>query len=530
MNNTDEGSSAAVIEESLADEIKNRLKVSAERESNTPKKEEQGGTVAKNDEQSQEQKLCFFKFYNFNRRSNKEEFHDKFFAYYINVLLEYGYGKIKTMLESYESPNGDIENRFIYTQRHMGITSLFRALKKVWIGECDAKGGYKEYKDKKYQCLLVSFAPHNKSGDNKLLWFINRNVTEENRNYSSDLKKTTNGAFSESRIIETIKKKIKSLYLGSIFAKKLILLDDLDRYFCEIGKKKEMDWNFLFLYRKCWLKAILELNAEYQGTCAIVAGLLTKLMEYAEKEQEQEVYMLFGHRRHLLVWELPNSYNEIISKFGDACFCGCPRSDDIDFYKCQSSDKCIFSLGEEYYNTDTITLEMTKHIKTDILQGIYVACNGNPWWLIVPLTHVMEGSKSCQDIDAQLKIYYQNQLGERDRGALLDELLKNLPLYCDSKCNSKRLKIVAKSFQELVKNAAANKKTQLDLKDTTTSQSVRRHENLVVKRMFVESGLLTKTNLGNPDSDDFTVHPFVVYIYSDQKLFQKDRSIENGTK
>lgn len=508
-------------------------------------------------------KLCFLKFYNNLYIEEKEQWIDNLRNNMTGILLSNGFSRIKTMYEFLVEKSA--RWRIIYSHRHMGATMLLEAMKIVWTGEYR---GQKEYYNKisngKRECNLVSFS-NNKE---KLTIFLDDNLKKWSSKLPDDiLKKRSSKLPDESKVTcpceaigEAIIVEIKAEILKHVEVKYpnaiartpnekiLLLLDDFDVHLCKLYKEDNETYNSykIWFYRKCWIKAVLSLNTECTYL-AISLVLLTNLKEYkvySYKEDEQKWLQNpgFGYLGRDIsydesVFDLYDAYKSIINSFKDACFFKCKPNDIKEMYECSylgTEENCKFALSQAYWHDKSmpdgeIDSDKVKHIEERVLLNRYSKVNNNPWWLIVPLTHVFSNNIDClyEDADAHLKAYYKGiediYLGSRRSGSILDGFFATLPLYCQLDCSFDGLLNAQEDFSKIILARLNEGHKDVELKRPSTDGHLEKKENIIIKMMLKDSGLVQKKKKGAPDDDWFWLHPFVCYVYSDnEKYFEKE--------
>ena len=361
----------------------------------------------------------------------------------------------------------------------------------------------------------------------------------------------------KAQILEYAKKTWGALFRSK--GKGLLLLDDFDVHLCELYKDNNEPYtpHQIWFYRKCWIEAVLELNSECKDI-AVVLVLLTNLMEY-KKGKDDDDFGHFGNTKinyKASVFDLYRAYRSIIQEFRDACFFKIKPSDDNYVnYKCKAENpgSCRFALSKNKYwpkyDGSNCTDEKRNHIRDNVLCNMHQKVNNNPWWVIVPLTHVMDCYSRClyDNADSYLKAYYkegkEDKIGKRTRGPILDEFFQTLPLYCQPGCEYKKLGDAVAAYREIIKSVLENVDQNRDSKGNVTVELVRpdtegtdsAHEeegehktpeipnNVMAKMMLEDSGLVIKVESGNKEDDRFYLHPFVCYVYStNEKYFEKE--------
>lgn len=485
-------------------------------------------------------KLCLLKFYNWDNKE-KIDFNDNF----TDALLEYGYQSINNLIENLNSTRPTYR-RLIYSHRHMGTTCLLKAIEKVWTGNYKGKREYYENGDVVVRaCKYVSLKGESEKtelGKNlpeELLAEKLKNLIEEDLNGLDNLTCNNPCAAIDNHYIDNIKRKLLEC-LEDISKsqpdsqyKKLLLLDDLDVFLCDKSKKLTKKW-LIWSYRKYCIKAILEINKE-ESDKAIIASIHTRLFEYRDDdEREGKTCRALGLEGDEL-WNLYNEYGTIIQNLGDACFFQCPTSGSKEDYKCELVETCTFQLDDTYFHTDVsfpeISDEKKRHIRDYVLKERYKECNHNPWWLIVPMTHIfpLGDSDSCTyNIDEKLKDYYKDKGEARPTGNIIDEFFSLLQLYVrvdvNNKCDivQKKYEEAAKAYKRIIRVALDKEKEEVILKRKKKRKKKRKPPvNSSIKMMLEDSGLIFRGEKYEPTLDNFEINGFVRYIYSDKKFFNK---------
>ena len=499
-------------------------------------------------------KLCFLKFYNNLYIEEKEQWIDNLRNNMTSILLFNGFDRIKLMYESLAKESA--RWRIIYSHRHMGATMLLEAIKIVWTGNYDGQKDYYNRTPRKDRlCKLVSF---NNSAD-ELVIFLDDNLKKWFAKLPNKPKDNCPCEAVEEAIIGEIKAEILKYVKAECDCaladmqkeKKLLLLDDFDVHLCQLYKSYSDTYNSykIWFYRKCWIKAVLSLNTE-RIDLAISLVLLTNLKEYkvhSYKEDEQKWVQNpgFGYLGRDIsydesVFDLYDAYNSIISSFKDACFFKCKPNDNKEMYECSylgTEENCKFALSQDYWHDKSmpdgkIDSDKVKHIEECVLLNRYSKVNNNPWWLIVPLTHLFSTSRSClyNDADTHLKNYYKGQndgcLGMRKSGNILDEFFATLPLYCQVDCSFDGLLSAQKDFSNIVLKRLMEGHNDVELKRPSTdghSEKSEKKANIMVKMMLEDSGLVVRISDEDAKNDKFNLHPFVCYVYSKtEKYFEKE--------
>ena len=129
--------------------------------------------------------------------------------------------------------------------------------------------------------------------------------------------------------------------------------------------------------------------------------------------------------------------------------------------------------------------------------------------------------------DAHLKAYYKGiediYLGSRRSGSILDGFFATLPLYCQLDCSFDGLLNAQKDFSKIILARLNEGHKDVELKRPSTDGHLEKKENIIIKMMLKDSGLVQKKKKGAPDDDWFWLHPFVCYVYSDnEKYFENE--------
>lgn len=500
--------------------------------------------------------LCFLKFYTCLNATKKQEWVDNFKNNMTDILLSKGFSRIKTMYELLNDPSE--HRRIIYSHRHMGATRLLQAIKIVWTGE-----GSDEYYNiipkQKRQCKLVSFSEI--EGRDELATFLDNNFQKWFGKLPTESKRNCPCEAIEEAIIGEIKtgilKYVKEEYgrepATEQNGKKLLLLDDFDVHLCQLYKSNSDTYKTykIWFYRKCWITAVLGLNKDCANDLAIILVLLTNLREYKvynyktenkKGESEHGFGYLGGEIEYNeSVFNLYEAYDSIKSRFSDACFFKCKPNDVIGMYECAYSGtgkNCKFALSEGYWHKESIPesdltkpeyINKSEHITTHVLGERHKKVNNNPWWIIVPLTHVVSTEKAClyKEADAHLKAYYKGTddkyLPLRKSGNILDEFFATISLYCQVDCSFDELLEAQRDFKNIILDRLSEEHNDVELKRPSTDGHSEKKENIMIKMMLEDSGLVQKKKEGDPHDDWFWLHPFVCYVYSDnEKYFEKE--------
>lgn len=520
-----------------------------------------------------EEMICFLKFYNYLNVKDKKAWKDDLKKNMSDVLLSVGCARIKHIIECLNRPPSDAlydskeqppeEWHIIYSHRHMGATSLLQAIKSVWMGEYEGEKSnyyYNGFFKKARPCKLVSFS---NDKQDLMVTFLDNDLKVWAEKLPEKFNDNCPCEAVEKVIVDGIKAQILKYAeesWGTLFksrGKGLLLLDDFDVHLCKLYK----DDNELYMphkiwfYRKCWIEAVLELNSERKDI-AVVLVLLTKLMEY-KKSDEDDDFGHFGNTKinyKASIFDLYGAYSSIIKEFKDACFFKIKPS-DVNYvnYECiaENPGSCRFALSKnEYWPKDdgsNCTDDKRDYIRDNVLCKRHRNVNYNPWWVIVPLTHVMDRYSGLlyDDADNHLKAYYKEggdgKIGKRTRGPILDEFFQTLPLYCQPGCEYKKLEAAVGAYKKIIGTALedvdqnrgddGNITVKLVRTDTERTDSVPAGEhrtpeipnNVMAKTMLNDSGLVIKVESGNKKDDRFYLHPFVCYVYStDEKYFEKE--------
>lgn len=503
-------------------------------------------------------KLCFLKFYNNLYIEEKEQWLDNFKNNMTDGLLSKGFDRIKKMCELLHDPRTSEMWRIIYSHRHMGATRLLEAIKTVWTGKYEgSKVYYNIIQKKERPCKLVSFS----NSEDRLVTFLDDNLNK----WFEKLPNESKGDCPCEAIGEAIIGEIKTGILryvkdelGSTFSdrlkeKKLLLLDDFDVHLCQLYKSNSDTYKTykIWFYRKCWITAVLGLNKECADDLAISLVLLTNLREYkvfnydADKREwkpEDGFSYLGGDIEYKeSVFNLYEAYDSIKSRFSDACFFKCKPNDVIDMYECaysRTGKNCKFALSEDYWHKDSVPefelekpeyTQKSKYIQENVLKNRHEKVNNNPWWIIVPLTHVFHDTSGCMydNADAHLKAYYKGiedgYLRRRRSGNILDGFFATLPFYCQLDCSFDGLLNAQKDFSNIILKRLMEGHNDVELKRPSTDGRSEKKENIMVKMMLEDSGLVIKKEKCNRNDDWFWLHPFVCYVYSnEEKYFEKE--------
>ena len=508
--------------------------------------------------------LCFLKFYNCLDTlgtNGKKQWLVSFKNNMTDILLSTGFDRIKKMCELLKGSSRMNEPpekwRIIYSHRHMGATRLLEAIKIVWTGEYKGQEQYyNQIQKKERPCKLVSFS----NSEDKLATFLDDNLKKWFAKLPNESKVNCPCEAIEEAIIGEIKTGILKYVneIGSTFAdrlkgKKLLLLDDFDVHLCQLYKSNSDTYKTykIWFYRKCWITAVLSLNKECVDDLAISLVLLTNLREYkvcnydAKNRKWEPQKSGFGYlggdiKYEESVFNLYEAYDSIKSAFNDACFFKC-KPDVIGMYKCsylRTGKNCKFALSEDYWHEDSVPAselkkpeytQKSKYIQENVLKNRYEKVNNNPWWIIVPLTHVFNDTSGClyDNADAHLKAYYKGTddkyLQRRKSGNILDGFFATISLYCQVDCSFDELLGAQKDFKDIILNRLREGYNDVELKRPSTDGHSEKKENIMVKMMLEDSGLVKKKEEGDSHDNWFWIHPFVCYVYSDnEKYFEKE--------
>ena len=503
--------------------------------------------------------LCFLKFYTCLDENKKKQWRDNFRENMSGILLSKGYQNLNLMF-SYLCKQS-VKWRIIYSHRHMGATSLLRAIETVWTGTYKGERNYysEDFQNKPRRCKLISF-DKNENMEDRIVKFLENNLkkwVEKLPNKPKDncpceaVEETIIGEI-QAEILKYVEDERGSALARTLNGETLLLLDDLDVHLCELYKSNNETYKSykIWFYRKCWINAILKINKEHSDI-AVVLVLLTKLREYKAEDDEENVFSYLGDNKKLeyseSIFDLYRAYNSIINSFKDACFFKCKPYYDINMYTCEGEDmnkKCRFALTEDYWHEDSVPenkIDSTKvkYIQDKVLNGRHKNVNNNPWWEIVPLTHVIDPVSAClyDDIDSHLKIYYREgtdiSLKDRAKGKILDEFFATLPLYCQVKCSFTELLKAKDEYKAIIIDRLTTdigdavvvvlKRGEEISTDSPTGRKPNKIENKMLKTMLEDSGLVVRINNECAKKDKFNLHPFVCYVYSDnEKYFEKE--------
>lgn len=507
---------------------------------------------------SSKKELCFLKFYNCLDENKKKQWRDNFRENMSGILLSEGY-QILNLMFPYLCKQS-VKWRIIYSHRHMGATSLLRAIETVWAGKYEGEKIYysEDFQNKLRCCKLISF-DKNENMEDRIVKFLENNLkkwVEKLPNKPKDncpceaVEETIIGEI-QAEILKYVEDERGSALARTLNGKTLLLLDDLDVHLCELYKSNNETYKSykIWFYRKCWINAILKINKEHSDI-AVVLVLLTKLREYKAEDDEENVFSYLGDNKKLeyseSIFDLYRAYRSIINSFRDACFFKCKPYYDINMYTCGGEDinkKCRFALTEDYWHEDSVPenkIDSTKveYIQDKVLNGRHKNVNNNPWWEIVPLTHVIDPVSAClyDDIDSHLKIYYREgtdiSLKDRAKGKILDEFFATLPLYCQVKCSFTELLKAKDEYKAIIIDRLTTdigdavvvlKRGEEISTDSPTGRKPNKIENKMLKTMLEDSGLVVRINNECAKKDEFNLHPFVCYVYSDnEKYFEKE--------
>lgn len=508
---------------------------------------------------SSKRELCFLKFYNCLDDKKKEQWLDIFKNNMTDILLSEGFDRIKKMCELLDGPRPSERWRIIYSHRHMGATRLLEAIKTVWTGKYEgSKVYYNIIQKKERPCKLVSFS-NSEDGlakfldDNLKKWFA-KLPNESKVNCPCEAIEEAIIGEIKTGILKYVKDKLGNTFDDRLKGKKLLLLDDFDVHLCQLYQSNSDTYKTykIWYYRKCWITAVLGLNKECADDLAISLVLLTNLREYKvcnydEKNRKWEPQKSgFGYlggdiKYEESVFNLYEAYDSIKSRFSDACFFKCKPNDVIGMYECaysRTGKNCKFALSEDYWHKDSVPefelekseyTHKSKYIQENVLKNRYEKVNNNPWWIIVPLTHVFHDTSGClyDNADAHLKAYYKGiedeYLRRRRSGNILDGFFAAISLYCQVDCSFAELLGAQKDFRDIILKRLKEGHNDVELKRPSTDGHLEKKENIIIKMMLEDSGLVQKKKEGAPDDDWFWLHPFVCYVYSDnENYFEKE--------
>ena len=495
-----------------------------------------------------ETKLCFLKFYNYLNIEEKEQWIANFRENMSIILLSKGYQGLFRMFQ-YLCKKSE-EWRIIYSHRHMGATSLLRAIEIVWTGNYKGEDHYysEDFPQTSRFCKLISF-DENQDREDGIVKFLDNNLKKWFEILPNEPKDNCPCEAVEEVIIGEIKAEILKYVedeCGNAFARTpnkniLLLLDDLDVHLCELCKSNNETYKSykIWFYRKCWINAILKINKEHSDI-SVVLVLLTKLREYKAADDNENVFSCLGDNKKLeyskAIFDLYRAYRSIINSFKDACFFKCKPyyHDDINMYTCvgeETNKKCRFTLTEDYWHEDSVPedkIDSTKvdYIQNKVLNGRHNNVNNNPWWEIVPLTHVIDPISTClyEKADTHVKAYYKGEdiyLGSRRSGNILDGFFATLPLYCQVDCSFDGLLNAQKDFSNIILKRLMEGHNDVELKRPSTDGHSEKKANIMVKMMLEDSGLVVRISDEDAKNDKFNLHPFVRYVYSDNEEYFK---------
>lgn len=483
-----------------------------------------------NSENSVDDGFCFLKFYH-KSGTGRNGWIENFVSNINNAILQYGRNQIDTLMETLREPSE--EHRIIYAQRHMGMTSFFHTIQDEWKKKEFGESGYysckegdlKDMIEEQLSSLCKSFT---EQGDN----YLRKIESEKISNIKGFIihKLVCNG------IITTNKKRQENLNEK----RTLCILDDFDDYICEFFNNSNYNPYVGWFFRKCWIKAILDINRkrdwgrEKVQPISIILGCRTLLKEYKNLKEERDTENIseLEVTNSRVVFNLCKMYGSLLKNaLGDACFYQCPTSEDETQYICNETEGgfCRYFLSDDYWNdnkkasySNTTDGEKYIHIRDRVLDERYKYCNCNPYWLILPLTcsSIVSGETDCLSENA-------DQVVKERYSGIIDDFVAIKFLYCNNPDMKEKLYDAINSYKDIYMQAIANGKSTVILQRKHKRKGIlncfkklkekgneNEDQNILAKMLFEDSGMVGRSKEGQVTNDEFVINGFVRYIYN----------------
>lgn len=486
-----------------------------------------------NSENSVDDGFCFLKFYH-KSGSDRDIWIKTFVSNINNAILHYGENQIYTLIETLREPNE--KHRIIYAQRHMGMTSFFHTIQDEWkkgkIGECVyyscKEGDLNKMIKEQLSSLCKSFTGQ---GDNYLRKIEGEKINNIKNYIINEL--VCNGIITNNRRRqENLNEK-----------RTLCILDDFDDYICEFFNNSNYNPYVGWFFRKCWIKAILDINRksdwvrEKVQPISIILGCRTLLKEYKNLKEERDTENIsgLGVEKSRVVFNLCKMYGTLlVDGLGDACFYQCPILESGNQYKCNKTERgfCRYFLSDDYWNDywnykkeesyPNPKYEKKVYIRNRVLGERYNDCNCNPYWLILPLTcsSIVSSETDClsENADQDIKEKY---IG------IIDDFVAIKFLYCNNPDMKEKLYDAINSYKDIYMQAIANGKSNVILQRKHKRKGIlncfkklkekgneNEDQNILAKMLFEDSGMVGRSKEGQVTNDEFVINGFVRYIYN----------------
>ncbi len=343
----------------------------------------------------------------------------------------------------------------------------------------------------------------------------------------------------------------------------LILMDDLDGALLQIARfNAEKNIRPIYELRKAWLRAIVEINCDRDNHIICVASVTSWLNEICDVDKNN-VYYIKDLRVFMrdCVLNLPELYVGHSRVFEDAFFKIAFDSWDknsIDIgemsFSCGDVDgkKCRFCICAQ---SDDVEQDVKEKLKTFV-----TCCDFNSSFITEPLEFTLYGGTSCRttsssdNIDGRVKDYFtlrndedkkrdqhiladflnplvfclgnlfQGGLNYRDVIKLKEELISAVESYLIDICKKignrleKRSSLDSFWFSELDAHTFSK---HLKNRLAKFCNSYKNVDRKALVQAVVDCLSYTDAIFKKQGESGLYVHPFLVYLYSDAKLFKK---------
>lgn len=467
------------------------------------------------------------------------------------------------VVEYYNALNGDESNSenaiiavFYVTNYHLGSTAFFNALAQFIIEEQKKTDAQDMTSKNKRQRLKVKL--------------VNLTKDDDKKSFDEACKKMARKSISSDK-----QKKLAKKYLHSLQKPKrytVLLVDHIDERLIELYSENIVELSQINKIRKIWLEAICDYN-DYNKYRYCTATLLMKSgIDLNNKKNiittnktETVEHRPLSDLRELSVRKYWRGAEEeqyqiaFFNKVRKTCLDKIKNKKESDIFGCEFLQvPCRFRINGS--------------IKPEIINLNVETCDQHPWLLVMSFKHAIEKDVNSQnakcdqkDLDARVKAYYT---GTGRNSTLFSDFLYGLPIFISYNCegrfqllnncdNKKIISLENGSFKNILEKIYiqfVEYKVKEGNFETTDEEFKKWYNsgNVIGKfskeinecgmhqfndpdfiwRVYNEFSLIisSATEEVRKDEKKRRLHPFFVYLYSNQHIFDRAPKSDDNNK